>query len=67
MAFKMKSPLPLLGIIKAVAKAGRQQKKDLKKAKKATKLEQKARFKRGDITRKRFKDIKKQIKKYKDY
>ena len=67
MAFKMKSPLPLLGIIKAVAKAGRQQKKDLKKAKKAAKLEQKARFKRGNITRKRFKDIKKEIKRYKDY
>ena len=67
MAFKMKSPLPLLGIIKAVAKAGRQQKKDLKKAKKTAKLEQKARFKRGDITRKRFKDIKKEIRKYKDY
>ena len=32
MAFKMKSPLPLLGIIKAVAKAGRQQKKRFKKS-----------------------------------
>ena len=67
MAFKMKSPLPLLGIIKAVAKAGRQQKKDLKKANKAVKLEQKARFKRGDLTRKKFKDIKKEIRKYTDY
>jgi hypothetical protein len=52
---------------KMVAKAGKQQKKDLKKAKKSAKLEQKARFKRGDITRKRFKDIKKEIRKYKDY
>lgn len=67
MAFKMKSPLPLLGIIKAVAKAGKEQKKELKKAKKAARKEQKDRFKRGDITRKRFKDIKKEIRKYKDY
>ena len=67
MAFKMKSPLPLLGIIKAAAKAGKEQKKELKKAKKVARKEQKDRFKRGDITRKRFKDIKKEIRKYKDY
>ena len=67
MAFKMKSPLPLLGIVKGIVKAGKQQKKELKKAEKAAKLEQKARFKSGDITRKRYKDIKKEIRKYKDY
>ncbi len=60
MAFKMKSPLPLLGIIKAVAKAGREQKKDLKKAKKAARKKLK---KEGKLT----KQARKEIRKYKDY
>jgi uncharacterized membrane protein len=46
---------------------GRERKKELKQAKKVARKEQKDRFKRGDITRKRFKDIKKEIRKYKDY
>ena len=56
MAFKMKkSPMKLFGG------------KGLRKQKKAAKLEQKAKFKRGEITREEYKDKKKEIRKYKDY
>ena len=66
MAFKLKDPF-IMTIVKSMIRGARERKKELRKAKKATKLEQKARFKRGDITRKRFKDIKKEIRRYKDY
>ncbi len=56
MAFKMKkSPMQLFG------------NKELRREKKAAKLEQKAKFKRGEITRQEYKEAKKEIRKYKDY
>jgi uncharacterized membrane protein len=66
MAFKLKNKT-IMSIVKSMIKAGRERKKELKQAKKVARKEQKDRFKSGDITRKRFKDIKKEIRKYKDY
>jgi uncharacterized membrane protein len=66
MAFKLKNKT-IMSIVKSMIREGRERKKELKQAKKVARKEQKDRFKRGDITRKRFKDIKKEIRKYKDY
>ncbi len=52
MAFKMKSPFLF---------------DTLRQAKKAAKKIQKDRFKEGEITRKEFRQAKKEIRKYKDY
>ena len=41
--------------------------KGLRKAKKKAKLEQKGKFKSGEITREQYKSAKKEIRKYTDY